>query len=681
MKTQLYQIKPGFARHNQLPTYFAGVALKETARAVYLYGKGTTETRRMGQCYVCGRKLTHPVSVELGIGPECGKHYWDWDLVGGYSKENLARLTQVIRDHVHIDAWVPKSTIVSAEEAQESVTVPTDHPMLQPPKPTASAKKASQITFQQSGALGIKIEFPFDREMVEAVKTIPGRRFNGDARPKYWTAPLSVEAVEKLQALGFDMDDSLLQYLKKSQINVQDMSTDVEVPGLRGKLFPFQQQGVAFLEARDGRALIADEMGLGKTVQALAWLQRHPGKRPAIIVVPASLKLNWEREANRWMTDPKTQVLQGTNPSTPIIGELLIINYDILPHWVEALKAAKPQVVIMDEAHYIKSNKTKRTKAVRTLAKGVPHVIALTGTPIVNRPVEMLNPLRLIDRTVVPDPWAYLKRYCGAKHNGFGWDFNGATNTEELHQKLSNTVMIRRKKADVLKELPDKVRSFIPMELSNAKVYRNAETNFINFVREQKGAAAAAKASNAAALAEIEGLKQIAVQGKLDRCVEWIRDFIEVDGKLVVFAVHRFVIDRLMEEFGPAAVRVDGSVTGPARDHAVRDFQSEPGIRLFVGNIKAAGVGLTLTASSNVAFLELPWTPGDLTQAEDRVHRIGQKDSVNIHYLLADGTIEEDIARLIDRKRRVLDKVLDGEETNQDSLLSELMNQYETPEE
>jgi len=268
------------------------------------------------------------------------------------------------------------------------------------------------------------------------------------------------------------------------------------------------------------------------------------------------------------------------------------------------------------------------------------------------------------------------RKYCAGKHNGYGWDFNGASNTAELNKKLTDSIMIRRKKQDVLMDLPDKIYASIPMELDNEKEYRYAESNFIQFVREYKGADAAQKASAAQALTEIEGLKQLAIKGKLQQTLSWIENFLEVDGKLVVFAIHKATIDALMERFNPIAVKIDGSVTHADRQDAVDRFQNDPKIRLFVGNIKAAGVGITLTAASNVAVIELPWSPGDLSQAEDRCHRIGQKDSVTIHYLLAAGTIEEKIAALIDHKRHVLDQVLDGKETDESSLLSELLNTY-----
>jgi SWI/SNF-related matrix-associated actin-dependent regulator 1 of chromatin subfamily A len=433
---------------------------------------------------------------------------------------------------------------------------------------------------------------------------------------------------------------------------------------------------VSFIEAKRGRALIADDMGLGKTVQALAWLQLHPELRPALIVVPASLKLNWLKEAHSCMPNPQAEVISGTK-TYPVRGKIVIINYDILSNWVDYFsKKLSFKVLVMDEIHSVKNSTSKRTKAVKKIAKGIPHILGLSGTPIVNRPVEMYNALTLIDSTVIPSYKEYTRRYCGAKYNGFGWDYSGATNTVELNKRLTDTIMLRRKKVDVLKDLPDKLKAFVPIEIDNREEYEIAEEDFIQFLENTKGKEIAVKASGAAALAEIEGLKQLSLHGKLGSCIEWIEEFLQTDQKLVVFAIHKYAIDALMNKFKSVAVKVDGTVSMVERNTSVEEFQNNPKVRLFIGNIQAAGVGLTLTTASNVAFIEFPWTPSALMQAEDRCHRIGQKDSVTIHYLMAVDTIEEKIANLLDRKREVLDAVLDGEQSDEKSLLSELMKSY-----
>lgn len=908
---------------------------------------------------------------------------------------------------------------------------------------------AEIIEGSQSYALQvIKIVFPFNFEDIDKVKTLIDRKFISSE--KYWTCKVDLGNATKLKTWGFTLSQSLEDMLRTrdtaiggENVITKDTVKSIEVPGLKQELFPFQKIGVSFIEEKNGRALIADEMGLGKTVQALAWLQLHPELRPAIIVVPASLKLNWLKEAKIWMSSPKAVVLSGTK-TYAVRGEIIIINYDIINPWLAYLSKLGCKVLILDEIQcfpagtkietpnglknieqlkkgdlvfnaigegiiqniskrntkelirlylsnnthidvtsehpfftekgwlpakelkneklffrsdifnilaynfklknyatnekmrmvwrnvssiyknkkvlwcflrwkilwifkpfkksernqklcfmrkrissnreqtflreillsemedattrnkesriyfgnsnkirfgkqrklqtqsrksktifpkddkkqsYEKSrncqknksklgslwtsiNKTEierwewktftkstenfmgcirtrlengisyfnktakrfwlsnllqsrysssriqnmdrnrwmvpwfigkkrkgrkertvfnnvrverieilkstsneqfegcsvynlqvsghpsyfaegilvhnciknsgalRTKAVKKLAKGIRHVIGLSGTPIVNRPIEAYNALTIINSAAIPNFKQFTHRFCAAKYNGFGWDYSGASNTAELHLLLVRAFMLRRKKSEVLKDLPDKIKAFIPMELTNQEEYDNAELNFISYLQNTKGLEAAAKASGAEALVKIEGLKQLALQGKIKACIDWIEEFLESDQKLVIFAVHKSAIDMLMQKFGRIAVKVDGSVSMTDRNKAVEAFQNNEAIRLFVGNIIAAGVGITLTAASNVAFIELPWSPSSVLQASDRVHRIGQKDSVTIHFLLAANTIEEKIANLLDKKQIILDAVLDGEKTDEKSLLSELMNEY-----
>jgi SWI/SNF-related matrix-associated actin-dependent regulator 1 of chromatin subfamily A len=232
--------------------------------------------------------------------------------------------------------------------------------------------------------------------------------------------------------------------------------------------------------------------------------------------------------------------------------------------------------------------------------------------------------------------------------------------------------MIRRKKEEVLKELPAKQRTIIPMQITNKQEYKTIKNDFLDWMFESKGKAAAEKAKQAKALVKIGQLKQAVARGKMNGAIDWIKDFLEVEDKLVVFCTHKETINVLMEEFKGIVVKVDGSTKD--KQAAVDAFQDNKNIRLFVGNIKAAGTGITLTAASNLAFLELGWTPGEHTQAEDRIHRIGQENAaVTIYYLIGQNTIEEDIIKLIDEKREVLDAVLDGKETDEESLLTELL--------
>ena len=352
-------------------------------------------------------------------------------------------------------------------------------------------------------------------------------------------------------------------------------------------------------------------------------------------------------------------------------GAIYIINYDLVSKWLDKFIEIDPKTIIIDEAHFIKNNKAKRTKNIKKLAKG-REIIALTGTPIINKPVEFFNILNLIEPDLFNNWFSYVKRYCGAYQDRYGWDVSGSTNSEELHA-LASKCMIRRLKKDVLTQLPSKIRSVIPLEINNKKQYDFAKKELIQYLTEKKGSTEAIKAKNAETLVRIETLKQIVVKGKIKGIIEWIKDYLESNDKLVVFCTHLDVMAKLKETFRDICVEVNGSITGVKRDQAVNEFQNNPNIRLFIGN-KAAGVGITLTAANSTCTIELPWSPGDCDQQEDRVHRIGQEsDIVNAFYLIGQNTIEEEIIELLDKKRKVLDSVVDGKITNDESLLSELI--------
>jgi len=589
-----------------------------------------------------------------------------------YDKTKLRSLLQ----SKVVDTWLPRACIKKRVEVPEEIMIPDGHKMLQsrePIKEATGATSDSRTACMDKTGKFLVAKFPYDPKDVENVRRLEGRRW--DSEKKVWTAWASTENIGLLQSWGFSLDDKLLSILSPKK--TEDVSIDMKVLNLPG-LYPFQLEGVKFLESRGGIGLIADEMGLGKTIQAIGWLKLHPEARPVFIVVPASLKLNWERELKKWLgKNTKVAVLSGTNGVSPAaLREINIINYDILGSWMDVILRSDPKVLIVDESHYIKNIRAQRTKAVKELAKACTHQIFLTGTPITNRPVEFFTTLNLLDPREFSSWFTYVKRYCGAKQGRFGWEVNGATNTEELHERLTRTVMIRRRKEDVLRDLPAKRRNVVPMEINNRRVYDAAEEDLLRWLREKFGTGRAEKAANAEALARFSYLKQLAAEGALEMQLQWIKDSLDSNGKLVLFAVHHATIDRLAEElrhYNP--VVVDGRVSIENRQRAVDAFQNDPECRLFIGNIRAAGVGITLTASSNTVFCELGWTPGEHDQAEDRVHRIGQEaESVNAWYLVAANTIMEEIAGLLDEKRKVLDAVLDGKETAEDSMLQALLH-------
>jgi SWI/SNF-related matrix-associated actin-dependent regulator 1 of chromatin subfamily A len=516
------------------------------------------------------------------------------------------------------------------------------------------------IKQREGGAKVVKIFFRYDPALVAKVRELPQRRFINDSKVKHWEAPALPSTLELLKKWGFSIEDQ-----------TQSETNKISLPeGL--SLFPFQEKGVQFIESRNGRALVADEQGLGKTIQALAWLRLHPEKRPAVVVCPNSVKLNWAREARKWLDEATSiHVIFGKDADTLPKADIYIINYDILLSWLSHLKIMDPKVLIIDETSMIKNKSAKRTKALQELARGVPHIIGLSGTPIINRPVEGFTILHMIDPRTFPKFWDYAQRYCGARWTRFGWDFSGASRTKELHELLTSTVMIRRKKADVLTELPDKIRTVVPIQF-DSKEYDKLEREFRDWLREEKGTRITT------ILSKIEYLRQFIVNKKLPQVIEWLEDVLEStggngNGKVVVFYHHKELGDKLESHFQKISVRIDGDTPAQKRQEYVDRFQNDPEIRVFLGNIQAAGMGITLTAASTVVFIELPWAPALLDQAEDRCHRIGQKYVVNVYYLVAAGTIEEDMAKVLDQKRQVVKMVLDGKEAEADENLVRLL--------
>jgi SNF2 family DNA or RNA helicase len=529
------------------------------------------------------------------------------------------------------------------------------------------------LTISKRGMAVIK--FPFDSEIITEVKKLPQRTW--DMKKKHWTAPITIGVLEFADKYKFDVEDSvrekIIELTKKStELLVQSTSTDadINIPTLNGTLMPYQKAGVAYAGSV-GRCLIADQMGLGKTVEAIASLE-YRDAFPAIIVCPASLKENWKREINKWLPHRTVNILSGKGNIANV--DVNIVNYDIIGRFVEPIMHLKPMGLVLDESHYVKTSKTKRTEAVRDIAKKVPQsgtVLLLSGTPVTNRPEELVSQLEILGMlSRFGGKWAFLKRYTNAYHNGFGWDTKGASNLNELNMKLRQNCYIRRTKDEVLKELPAKTRNVVHVEPSGKGYaeYRKAEGDLLAFLAENGYRAS----DTAEHLRRTTVLKRLAADAKMESVIEWIDSFLEsCDRKLVVFAHNVAIVDYLAGKYGN--LRVSGQDSMEDRQHAVDSFQKDPKARVIVLNLQAGGVGLTLTAGSDVCFVQQGWTPGEHDQAEDRCHRIGQENSVQVWYLIGVNTIDEDIYDLIDAKRAVVDAVTDGDEVQQAGVIGDLM--------
>jgi len=443
------------------------------------------------------------------------------------------------------------------------------------------------------------------------------------------------------------------------------------------KLYPFQKEGVKMIERKfNGRALLADEMGLGKTIQALTYLKQNEELRPAVIVCPASVKWTWEYEARSLRMI--STILTGRKPPLPRAAmppaPLIIVNYDILAAWKDWIKSFQPKALIIDECQYIQNPRAQRTKAVVQLGRKIDKILALSGTPMTNRPKELFPTLNLLQPKIYSGFVPYAFRYCGRRRTYWGWENNGATNLDELNQGLRQHVMIRRRKKDVLKDLPDKITRVIPMGLRKQHEYIEARDNFRTWLIKHHGGKKATRALKVEGLTQAGYLLRLTARLKAKSVVEWATRFLqESDEKLILFAIHKKMINVLRRRVPFKNVVVDGSVTGKKRYAAVHQFQHDKPTRLFIGNLWAAGVGITLTAARTVGFSELWWRPGDFAQASDRPHRIGQKQTVWINYLIAAGTFEEKLCHVLQQKQEHITATLDSGDSSGDINIMSLL--------
>lgn len=419
----------------------------------------------------------------------------------------------------------------------------------------------------------------------------------------------------------------------------------------------------------------------GKTPQTIAWFNLHKDKRPVIVVCPATIKQKWKQEITTWsdITEEEIILLSGKTPlSIPKDKKVVIINYDIASSWIQELISFTPKVLVLDELHYIKADKTNRTKAIKTLGRSCPHIIGLSGTPVENRPIEFFNPLNLIRSDIFPNKFKYALKYCAAKKSRWGWDMSGSSNRGELHDILTKTVMIRRTKSEVLKDLPDKQYALVPVAIENMTEYEEAESDILKWVQENEGDEKLDRARNAQQLVKINKLQRIASKGKKSPAISWIDDFLDENEaeKLVVFCYFTDTIDFIHEKFKDISIKIDGSTPVGKRQPLIDEFTNNENLRLAIINIEIA-IGFNLTVASHALFIERTFVPADIAQAGDRLHRFGQKKSVTLWHLVAAGTFDETIIGILQRKMRIINEIIDGKdgEEAEETVVNEILSQ------
>ena len=492
--------------------------------------------------------------------------------------------------------------------------------------------------------------------------------------------------------------------LKTKELDVSNF----EMPNLKIEPYIYQKQAVLFFEKAGGKCILGDQPGTGKTIMAIAYAVKHRLK--TLIICPSSLRLNWRAEIEKF-TDEKSYVYnykpkKRSNEITYSKDESLfhIISYDGLDSFIKIqvshtcsyhkcgwkeinhkkkykecpscnnLNTIKSRVagisfqdkdgnslipenydlLVCDEAHYLKNPKSNRTKVVKKAFANAPKKLLLTGTAIKSFTFEFFPLLNFIDPNEFKSEHVFGVKFCAGFQDNFGWNYSGLSNEAELYERIA-PFFIRRLKSDVLKFLPPKTFTHIPIELSpeEYREYKSIEKNVSEDSDENS--------NDATHLTNIQKFKMFTSHAKAHRAFEIIQNIIESGEKIVVFAEFVSTAEKIKEHFGEKAVLFTGKKNITEKNEAVTSFMNDEKIQIFVGTIGSASVGLTLTVASIALFIDQPWTPSDREQAEDRIHRASTTaDKVQIIRLICKDTIDEVIIKLLEEKEKVVSKVLDA---------------------
>ena len=562
-----------------------------------------------------------------------------------------------------------------------------------------------------------RLSFSYNPKLVEIIKRVPsGPKW--DAQEKEWVIqkesicyPPGRDARWYVEAFA----DWAVKQRYCTNVSRRSETHDVvyEVPEMKdfsGEHFmlldpyPYQLEGVRYALDHQ-RCIFGDQPGLGKTLQAICSVvkahreaQKYGESFPTLVICPAALKVNWQREFKKFagiratILDDKNRdswhrFYELTNHYGEPLSSVFIVNYESLKKFfVQEIKDHSRMTlksivfdervnlfksVIIDESHKCKSSKTQQSKYVEGICKGKKWIFALTGTPVVNNNTDLIQQLKILGR--LDDFGGYkqfVSRYCdGPKQS---------SNLRELNYRLWMCCFFRREKSKVLTQLPDKMRQYITCDITNRKEYQDAENDVIKYLRQYKNASddKVARAMRGQVMVQMGILKQIAAKGKIKAVSEFIHDVIDGGEKLIMFAYLKDVVEALKKEF-PDAVTVTGSDNIMQKQNSVDRFQNDPDCKLIILNYKSGGTGLTLTAASRVGFIEFPWTYSDCEQAEDRAHRNGQKNAVNCYYFLGDKTIDRYMYNVIQTKKNIANEVTGTTTQIEEDIINITMNLFQ----
>lgn len=502
-------------------------------------------------------------------------------------------------------------------------------------------------------------------QLKDKIKAIPGRSFNTHFK-KSWGIPFTAENVELLMELGFTFkgdkgskkEDTPVESAVKEKVPEPEYIpyTDhlsVKLPKKPLEiLYEYQREAIKFIIHFKGRALIAMFPGAGKTFIALYYAKLFKRKRPILIVCPAPIKLQWERECKKVLgKDTKITILNSKTPYLPKLADVYVINWDLVKDWKEVLCQFRIALIISDEVHAI-GGKSKRTKAFKEIVKSQDcEHIAMSGTPAHSKIKQLFNILNLLSPSEFSNEWRFLNRYCEPKITPWGKTFNGATNLPELREKLK-TIMFRKEKSEVFKDLPKKKRITVPMEISSENEYLALENSLYDSITDSS--------KEFDVKSNMMKLQRSAFPLKEKSVRAWIDNFVSDGNKLIVFAWHRSVIEYLEEQFKGKCAKVYGSQNAELKEAEIRKFAGD-GCDLLLMNISTCtGIDGLQKICNDATFVEFPYTVTALEQAENRIDRLGQESPVNIYYLAAANTIDERYADILEKHNNINNTVIKG---------------------
>ena len=436
---------------------------------------------------------------------------------------------------------------------------------------------------------------------------------------------------------------------------------------------PLEHQKVAIEDLlKNKKYILADDMGLGKTPSTII-ASLETGAKKILIICPASLKINWQREYQLY-SEKTSYVCEGKNYSED--AEIVIMNYDIIKNFHDSkdrknsiILNSKFDLVIIDEAHYIQNVQAQRTKLINDLVRDIDRLWLLTGTPMTSRPINYFNLLSLVDSPVAKNWMAYVVRYCSGYQFKVGprkvWNVMGASNLEELRDRTSTTVL-RRLKEDVL-DLPEKIITPVYLRL-RSKLYEEVMGDYYNWYEKNPE-----ESKNLSIqFTKLTQVRQVIAEEKTQHTIELAENIVEQGKKVIIFCNFTKSLETIVNHFGKSAVRLDGSMSKIQRQDAVDRFQEDEKVKVFVGNIRAAGVGITLTAAEAVIMNDLSFLPSDHSQSEDRAYRYGQKNNVLVYYPIFDNTIEGIIYDILNTKKRIIATVM-GDTPDETNIVEEIL--------